>query len=147
MFVVVTMAMLLLAALPRFGRTLERLQTERIAFDTAQLLRYAQATAVMRRQVIQCAFDEPTRRLRLGVKQQDTVIPLQERFAASKPIPPTVRMSLHGNEPPEEELEFFPNGTSEGGTITVAREAQTVYTITVDTATGRTSVLARPAPR
>ena len=144
-FVVVTLAILLAAAAPRFGRTLDRLKAERAAFEIAQLLRYAQSTAVLRQQTIQCSLATKN----VGDRDQAQVVrlsvgkePLRDRFASTSALPRDLAITIASQDDPKEEIWFFPNGSSEASRITVSHDDTVAYTVSVDAATGRAAVLA-----
>jgi len=149
-FVAVTIAVLLAAALPRYGKTLTRLRAERAAFEIAQLLRYAQSSAVLRQQTVQCGMvasgagaQGPVRIVRLSVGDE----PLRDRFASSAGLPQDLAITIESDEAPADQIWFFPNGSSEASRIIIAYDETHPYTITVDAATGRTAVLAGAAAR
>jgi len=141
----ITLTVLLAAVIPRFGQSFNRLRTERVAFETAQLLRYAQATAIVQRQVIRCSIDAEGRRLALGIRQGDDVTPLADRWAKGRPIPDPVRLAMTRHEGKDDAVSFFPDGTSDGAVIAVGDETGSAFQIAVDAATGQVTILAGTA--
>ena len=141
MFVMITLGIVMAAVLPRFGESFDRLRTERVAFETAQLLRYAQSTAVVQRQVIECSLESEGRPLALGIRRGDELTPLADRWAKGRPIPEPVRLAMTRDESKEDAVSFFPDGTSDGATIAVGDESGSAFQIAVDAATGQVTIL------
>lgn len=142
------LVILLGVSLPRFSRSFSHWQVERVAFEIAQQLRYAQAAAIAHRKPVQCDVVEHVVDCDY---QAETVSPpedpersaprLPPRFARSKPPPQGVTvMAQHPDG--VEELRFYPDGHSDGGTIAVETEANEAgYRIQVDPGTGEVSVV------
>ena len=142
-FVMVTLIMLLAAVAPRFGPSLERFKTDRVAMESAQLLRYAQTLAISRQQIVECTLDpdaEPPR-ITLQVDGQ----PVEDRLARGRAIPPEINVEMRG-------LAFYPDGTSRPidpdagkgapAVLVTHKHEGSTYRITVDEATGRVAVFA-----
>ena len=139
--VVAVLLILLAVALPRFQGTFQRLQTEQLAFEMAQLFRYAQAEAVMRRQTIACTFYPETSTFRLSAEVGDQRLPLEERLGKIGPLPARVHTEIRHGEEASDGVRFFPNGGSEAAVVVLRDESGNVYRITIDEATGHAAVL------
>ncbi len=144
MFVVITLTILVGAFLPRFSDSYQRLRLERVAFDAAQLLRYAQSIAVSRQTVVHCAM----RPVAQG-KASSLVVTVPNDDAGrpkSMDIPDGITMSLGERHEPVA-VDFFPDGTSQAADsqaadIRVADDSGNGYRIAVNETTGYVSVQA-----
>ena len=143
MFVLVTLAILTGVLLPKFGPSFDRLQTERVAFETAQLLRYAQATAVATRMPVQLVVDAEAHRLWLATERDGRLQPLEDRLVKSRRLPDKVQVSLGRDD--QEPLQFLPDGTSRQAVVSVKDAAGNAYRITVDATTGQVAVFSGAA--
>jgi type II secretory pathway pseudopilin PulG len=145
MFVVITLAIITAAVLPRFGPSLDRLQTERVAFDTAGQLRYAQSLAIRRREPVYVSLREgPSGRHTVVLSAEPEGAPLDDRYAKSRALPLDIQMTIDAREAGDDAapLAFFADGTSLPAELTVKDRRGSAYRITVDETTGQVAVLA-----
>ncbi len=142
LFVVLALGFLLVSAAPSFSQGWSSLQTERTAFDVAQLLRTARTIAVSQAQPIDWRWDDSLRCMCLGASQTDgcSTGRLPGRFGRSRTLPEPVRWYK-----PAGHVRFFPDGTSEPATLLIGDESAPRYQITVDETTGQ--VVVQTAPR
>ena len=138
---------LLVAAIPRFSQTAERLQVEQKAFELTQLLRYAHERAVAQGTEIIWVWDAQAHRARLEVVVEDgSTQPLEERLAASTRLPELLSVSLTRDGAPVDRVSFLPDGTSEPVTLQLA-QGPTSYLVTIDATTGQAILSTRPPAR
>ena len=130
-------AILAAVAMPRFGATFARLETERRASDVAQLLRVGQAAAVATARTVECRYDDSERQFVLqqpalpaspGVAAQDAVVLRRSRvLPAEARVELLTPSSITG-------LFFYPNGTSSGTTVVLTISTH-VYHLEIDSIT------------
>ena len=148
--VMVVLALLLTATLPRFLGVSERLQAEQAAFEFAQLLRYARERAITQGRQTTWVWDDQTRRAHLeAAGDADLPAAIEEGGARSRPLMPGATLDLatsSGGAVDCDCVHFFPNGTGDPVTLTV-EIPQAAYAIDVDGATGQVLVSARTAAR
>ena len=141
MFVAVVVVLLLVVSLPQFSKTSQRLQAEQVAFELAQLLRFAREQAITRGHVVVWVWNASARRARLealdGTGQQ---VPIADRLAQSAVVPSDVTLRLTQDGAQTDAVKFFPDGTSQPTSLLVSSGA-TVYTVTVDVATSQVAVM------
>ena len=147
MFVVITLTILIGAFLPRFSESYQRLRVERVAFEVAQLLRYAQSIAVTRQSVVHCAVQpaDQGRPSSLGITVSNGDAGPQK----SVDIPDGITVLL-GDKGAAVAVDFFPDGTSQvadnatshAADIRVADESGNGYQIGVNETTGYVSIQA-----
>ncbi len=137
-FVMVMLSILLAATLPRFSQTAQRLRTEQVAFEWAQLLRYAHVRAVAQGQDVVWRWDPTAHRAYLETLQDGQMARLRERSAQSALLTAEASVSVMQADQPVDCncVRFFPNGTSEPSTVTLTFRGNP-YTIHVDEATGQ----------
>ena len=146
-FVMAILGILLAASAPRFAQTTERLRVERSAFELTQLLRYAHERAVSEGREIVWVWDQGAHRARLEMTQDDgSTQPLGERMAMSLRLPDGISVALLRDGSPVDRVSFLPDGTSQP-TILQVIHGKDSYAATIDEATGRVLLFARPAPR
>lgn len=144
--VTVVLAVLLVAAIPRFQRTFQRLRAEQTAFEFAQLLRYAHERAVSQGGMMVVLWDAQARRAVLRVAAEP-VLPDEPPACAeastplvpsveSAPVPSDISISIVREDQAGECVSFFPDGTSEPATLHIAQGGLD-YTVTVDAATSQ----------
>ena len=140
------LGMLMMASVPRFQQTAQRLQTEQTAFALTQLLRYAHERAVAQGRGVMWVWDETARRARLAFVQDDGQRGewLSDHVARSRPIHDDIAVTLAREGAEVDAVTFFPDGTSDAATLRVARPPFS-YTVTVDAATSQ-PVLSPTAP-
>ena len=150
----VVLGILLVAVVPKFSQTSERLRVEHLTFELTQLLRYARERAVTQGTTIVWVWNPQARRAQLyavaATESSPTSLRLDERTAKSAPLPDAAILSLErlrddGSElnscpigvPADTEcLRFFPDGTSESATLTL-RVREFAYTVSVDGTSGQ----------
>ena len=145
--VAVIIGILMAAVLPRFQQTTQRLHTEHLAFELAQLMRAAHARAVSESQDILWTWDEDAHRARIA--PADPAIPPEARAAIeSSTLPAAAVVTLSRDATPVgcQCVRFFPDGTSETTTVSVGLQ-QSVYTLKVDEATSQVLLRAGRAAR
>jgi type II secretion system protein H len=150
------LVILLLASVPRFSQTAQRLRVEQAAFELTQLLRVAHERAVFEGQDILWVWDGRARRARIEPgssetfrEPQDSGQPFSSRvLAESSPCPEGMSVSLTRTREPLDCncVRFFPEGTSEPTTLTMSFRER-VYTVTVDEATSQALLSTGLAPR
>jgi len=146
-FVLVILGILLVASIPRFANTTERLRLEQTAFEFAQLLRYAHERAVSEEQTIVWRWDETTHRARLElVKDDGTTQPIGERLTMSARLPVDVSVNVARQGESVDEIHFFPDGTSEPTTVQVSNGHDS-YNVQVDAATSHVALPTGTPPR
>ena len=158
MIVAAIVAILAVAAIPRFRQTSDRLRAEQTAATLAQWLRIAHEVSVAESREILWMWDPELRRPRVfePVLSQDTTPTLQWRerpLGSRAPLAMgTIVDAAYGQEPrgcPDSSpaqavcLHFFPDGTSEAAVLTVSLAASR-YLVTVDGSTSQ--VLLRAGP-
>ncbi len=137
--VAAVLGLLLLASIPRFQQTAQRLRLERSAFELTQLLRYAHARAAAEGIELIWVWDEKDRQAHLErLLENGQSARLEERAASSAPLMGEASVSLiQAGEPVACEcVRFFPDGTSEATTLTVSLR-ESLYRITIDEATSQ----------
>ena len=147
MLVSVVLGILLVASVPRFAQTANRLRVEQAAFELTQLLRYARERAVAQGHEVTWVWEDDTRQAHLeavGEDGQPALIP--ERAARSTPLIPEASAALHRGDKSVgcKCIRFLPDGTSESTTIAV-RFHELIYTVTVHEATGQACLAAGTA--
>ena len=138
------LGILLVASVPRFAQTANRLRVEQAAFELTQLLRYARERAVAQGREVRWVWEDDTRQAHLeavGEDGQPALIP--ERAAHSSPLIPDASAALRRGDKSVgcKCIRFFPDGTSESTTIAV-RFHELIYTVTVHEATGQACLAA-----
>jgi type II secretion system protein H len=143
--VTAVMAILLMASLPRFQQSSERLRVEQRAFEFAQLLRYARERAVTQSRDTFWVWDDDARRAHLAQADElERLERLEERGAESAELAPGVMVLVDADSPParcDDCVQFLPDGTATAATVTITRD-ELAYSIAVDGATGRATVSA-----
>lgn len=156
--VAVVMAIVLLASLPRFQRTAQRLQVEGTAFELVQLLRYARERAVADNRETVWAWSSDGRRAQLyqlGVEPgTPAVTRLEGRLARTRPA--QAGLTVVAEESPQPVpcpagmpsaaacVSFLPDGTGDPVVLQVRADDESAYLITVKGATGHAQLSARP---
>jgi len=149
MIVAAVMAVLLMASLPRFQHTAERLRIEQRVFEFAQLLRYARERAVAQSRDAFWVWDDDARRAHL--EQADELgrpERLEERAALSAPLleGATLTVTMDGQRSACDCVQFLPDGTASPSLIRVTLDDLS-YTVAIDAATGQAKVAAGAAAR
>ena len=141
MIVAAVLAILLTLTMPRFQGTAQRLRTEQAAFETAQWLRLAHERAISEGRDVLWSWDERSRQARVELADAQ-----EPEALRSRPLPEGFSVNVSPESPSRSCtcVRFFPGGTSEATTLTVAFQGQT-YDVTVDEATGRAVVAGIPA--
>ena len=144
MLVASVLGILLVASVPRFAQTANRLRVEQAAFELTQLLRYARERAVAQGREVIWMWEDDTRQAHLeAVDENGHPAPIPEHAARSTPLIPDASAALLRDDKAVEChcVRFFPDGTSESTTLTVTFHER-VYTVTVHEATGQTCLAA-----
>lgn len=145
--VTVVMAVLLLAVLPRFQQTVQRMRVERTAFALAQLVRVARARAVAGEAPVVWVWEAQERRVRLARQAPDGAREwLDDTASRSRRIEPDVTVAVTRDDTTAEEITCFPDGTCEAAVIDVVRLPH-AYEVSVHAATGQPAIAARRADR
>ena len=148
--VVTVLAVLLLAATPRFQGTAERLRTEQRAFELAHLLRYARERAITQALEVRWRWDEEERRVAVeALGDSGQWARLEERVAQSAPLTSQMALSVSDRQGEPVDcacVQFSPDGTTTPTSV-VLRRGEEAFTVTVDGATGQPTVTAGLAPR
>ena len=126
-------SILMAAVFPRFQRTTQRLRTEQLAFELAQLMRTAHTRAVSESRDVLWTWDPSTHRVQVALAEGPAGAAIQ---SSRLPDPATVDLVRDASVVDCACIRFFPDGTSEPTAVSVALE-QSVYTITVDEATSQ----------
>ncbi len=145
----VLVSLLLLATIPRFQRTAQRLRLERSVFELAQLLRSAHAQAVSEGSEHVLVWEDESRRAHLEkVPEEGAPVRLEGRAAASAPLleGAVVEIAQDGSRVACECVRFFPDGTSDPATVTVQLDER-IYRMMIDGTTSQVAVAAGPAAR
>ena len=146
------LGMLMMATVPRFQQTAQRLQTEQTAFALTQLLRYAHERAVAQGDQIIWVWDPETRQAHLvAVQSHDPTqptqrIPIVGNIARSRPIRGEITVTLSRGSQLVDDVTFKPDGTSQPTTLQIAHGAFN-YTVTIDAATGQSTLTSGASER
>jgi len=146
--VAVILSILLTASMPRFQQTAQRLRAEHTVFEFVQLLRLSHERAVAEGREIVWVWDDEAHRAHLYALAtsdgETTANPLEDRFGRSARLVDGASVQLEHPEGvgpcpggvPEQAacVRFFPDGTSESTTMTVAVGLRS-YVVTVNEAT------------
>nr|WP_237333005.1 GspH/FimT family pseudopilin [Zobellella iuensis] len=128
LLVVLTISTLALAvALPRFAALLPGAELKSYSRQTAALLRLARSQAIATGEEVALVFDQAGRQTRLSGRE------------APYPWPERIELALEKGEESQsapQEIIFYPDGASSGGTLEVAGAGQR-YRIAVHWLTGR----------
>ena len=150
-FVMVVLAILLVASLPRFTHTAARLRTEQAAFELTQLLRYAHERAVAGTQQIDWVWDEHERRAHLEFApdipaQGNAPQRVDEHLTTGSLVPEGVAVGLEREGNAVDRVRFFPDGTSETTAIQVGHDSER-YVVNVDAVTSQAILTTGPVAR
>ena len=152
---------LLVASIPRFQQTQERLRVEQSAFDLTQLLRYAHALAAAQGNEIVWVWNASARRARLlaltvGDDGRVSSQWLEGRAASSAALEEGASLSTQHQETPlgcprdvptdAQCIRFFPDGTSESAALILSLHERS-YTVTIDGTTSQILLKTGPAAR
>jgi Tfp pilus assembly protein FimT len=145
--------MLMMATVPRFQQTAQRLQTEQTAFTLTQHLRYAHERAVAQGDRVVWVWDAQERQAHLEVEvvqsddstQRSTIT---GNIARSRPVRGeiTVTLAHEGSEGSDNEVTFYSDGRSQATTLQIAHRTAT-YTVTIDAATGQSTLTSGASER
>lgn len=136
--VIMTIAVALVA--PRFTEALPGAELKAETRKVAALLRHARSQAVVLNQVIQ-----------ISLVEEPVALSISTQVRSYRP-PGAIRLELVGGraseeteetdqvDQPGEVIRFFPEGHSNGGTITLSREDGRRASISIDWLTGRVSI-------
>ena len=158
--VCIVLSLLLLASIPRFQQTAQRLRLEHTAFGLAQLLRAAHERAIAEQREVVWAWDGGARRAQLYAVSMTTEVPMgepiEERAAQSPPLAEGMALTVEYQAQPvgcpmgvadgAGCIRFLPDGTSEPALVSIGAQ-QLVYTVTVHEATGQVVLSRGPAAR
>lgn len=144
--VAAALAILLSVSLPRFQQTAQRLRTEQMAFELAQLLRYAHERAVTQGQTITVVWDEQARRLHLEAEDPSGErAPSLGRFSRTGTLPAHVDLRVTQQDRPVTEAALYSDGTSDP-LIVFVTSRRSAYTVTLDPATSQVSIAQSSLP-
>ena len=133
--VIALIAMLAAVLLPFIPRQTSRARLQAYALEAATLLKDDRNAAIARRTDVSTLVDAPSRAIRSGASGQIIRIPADVRFDALLP------QSCH-RRPAISSINFFADGMSCGGAITLAR-LDVAYEIRVNWLTGRVEIVSR----
>jgi type II secretory pathway pseudopilin PulG len=143
-FVTLAIGVLIVSALPNFRRGWSSLQTERVAFDLAQLLRTARTLAITQGQQVTWVWEPDPREVWLGTPRpgaKGSTERLPGRFGRVHAIPQTVSLVVTRDDGGvETQVSFFPNGTSQPVTLLIGDDVVPRYEVAVDETTGQVVV-------
>jgi len=134
--VLAIIAMLSAVLLPMIPRQTSRARLQAYALETAALLKSDRAASIRRRVEVATLINTATRTVRSGVGAAVLRVPDDVDFEVLLPRSCNQRPSFST-------INFFPDGLSCGGAITLAR-ADLRLEIRVNWLTGRTDIVARP---
>mgnify|MGYP001609146353 CR=1 FL=1 len=141
--VAVTLGVLLVSAVPHVRRGVESMQTERTAFQLAQMLRTARVLAISEG----CAIDWA---VGMGNNAQRVSLELNDSACAGKALPARMARTMAVLPPlhvePVGRIRFSPDGTSQSTTIVVTDATLPRYHITVDGSTSLVQTRAGAPP-
>jgi general secretion pathway protein H len=121
--------------LPLVPRQTSRARLQAYALEAATLLKDDRNAAIAHRADVATLVDAPSRAIRSGTSGQILHIPADVRFDAL--LPQSCR-----RHPALSSINFFGDGMSCGGAITLAR-LDTIYEIRVNWLTGRVEIASR----
>ncbi len=133
--VIALIAMIAAVLLPFLPRQTSRARLQAYALEAATLLQDDRNAAIARRTEVATLVDAPSRAIRSGASGQILHIPADVRFDAL--LPQSCR-----RRPVLSSIDFFADGMSCGGAITLAR-LDTSYQIRVNWLTGRVEIVSR----
>jgi len=149
-------SILLVASLPRFHHTAQRLRVEQAAFGLAQLLRFSHELSVTEGTDVIWAWQGVERASRVWELADDQGLWRDRSPSRHATLAEGVSLAVGHGEPslgcPEPLMassacvHFFPDGTSEPTTLTVRLDDHT-YRVTVDGTTSEVLLFAGSAPR
>ena len=127
----ITLALVGLAA-PRLARTFSELEIKNASLNLYQIFQFAQQRAVVERKPFKIAFNFGGGRYQLleslpgAPGENDSFGPPSGRFGRSMTVPPRAVLS---GQPTE--ILFYPDGSSNGGEISLTRPGDTGYQFTL----------------
>ena len=133
--VIALIAMMAAVLLPFVPRQTSRARLQAYAMEAATLLKDDRNAAIARRADVATLVDASSRAIRSGASGMILRIPADVRFDALLP------QSCH-RRPALSSINFFADGMSCGGAITLAR-LDTAYEIRVNWLTGRVEIVSR----
>ena len=147
-FVTALLAVLVAVSVPKFQRTANRLRLEQASAQLTQTLRYARERAVGEGREVDWIWDERARQSHLeALGETEQVERLDERAADRAVLPPAAILDLmrDGQLVDCRCVRFFPDGTGDPTTLTLKKNQETLYTITIHGATGQACLAAGAA--
>ena len=133
--VIALVAMIAAVLLPLVPRQTSRARLQAYALEAATLLKDDRNAAIAHRADVATLVDAPSRAIRSGASGQILRIPADVRFDAL--LPQSCR-----RHPALSSINFFADGMSCGGAITLAR-LDAAYEIRVNWLTGRVEIVSR----
>jgi general secretion pathway protein H len=133
--VIALIALIAAILLPFLPRQTSRSRLQAYALEAATLLKGDRNAAIARRTDLATLVDAPAREIRSGASGQILRIPADVRFDAL--LPQSCR-----RRPAVSSINFFADGMSCGGAITLAR-LDTSYQIRVNWLTGKVEIVSR----
>ncbi len=140
---------------PRIGGSLTNLELKTGAKRIAAALRYARSKAVSEKKTYAAYFDFDHNRLTISREEQPANISLfddsagdsesKEKATEVYDLPNEVSIQAtpdaeKNQSPSPYQIQFYPNGSSSGGSVLVANERGNSWTVDVDFITGTTSL-------
>ena len=133
---------------PSFGRMSQGVELKAAAKKVSAILRYYRSEAVQKGKAFQVVFDVDTREIRVrpveaeenkeeGEKSEEKISGEKEKYLLPEGIQ-VKEMKIPASQYPSEYpvIEFYPNGSSNGGSFVMERENLKAYRIQVNFLTG-----------
>ena len=148
-------SILLVASIPRFQQTAQRLRVEQEAFGLTQLLRFSHELSVTEGTEVIWAWRGTERESRVWERADEDSAWRDRSPSARTALTDQCSLDVETGEPPlgcpepvaaSACVHFFPDGTSEAATLTVNLHEHT-YRVTVDGTTSEVLLFAGPAAR
>ena len=138
--VLVVLAILVTALVPRFSQTARRLRVEKTAVELSGLLRYANARAVTQARNAAWVWNADSRRAQAGFLTVDGTLELfTERQAVTDTVDSTFQVTVTSDDRPIEQIDFYPDGTALDAQINL-QGAGKAYTIRIDGPTSQVAI-------
>lgn len=145
--VTVTIGVLMVSAAPHVRRGMENMQTERTAFQIAQILRTARTLAISEGCAIEVGGIEKDNAQHISLKWLPEPTPatcsgkvLPARMVRPVVVPPPITVK------PIDRIRFSPDGTTQSTTIIISDDTIPRYHITVDGSTSLVQTRAGAPP-
>ncbi|GEM_PF-2175346 len=166
-FVTLLLTILLVSAAPNFRGAWRGLEMEGAAVDLAQMLRSARVLAITRGEPVVWHWEASAQRAQLSALQEQEpgqveaaasggaeaasgggaeAAPIPGRLGRAHHLPGEVEITIVREDEPVNDIQFFPDGTSEAAFVVVGEPGNPQYQIEVDGPTSQV-FLRKGAPR